>query len=292
MQQPRSSKPKIARGAKRNARFDGSRLRKAREASGLTQEEVAELADVSTVSVQRAESGTTIAYETAVAICVALKLDTSDYLLPDDETVTLIPIPSDSRIITGDMIVRGGNYINGTPFAFEAALTLRAASDGDLVNFECALYRERNVTKYPLGKSMDDYTPEAWAALPTEEVRDYAWNKTPARLSGAYGIYGGGNNVSPLGVSEPMMVIDGQDVPLRSDLVTLTKPYRLTAGQAVMVRYGRVCSPASPDEAPADYIYRATIECRLGFLSPTAPTVKQIKWVLDYSQGGELSLRR
>lgn len=207
-------------------------------------------------------------------------------------SIDIIALPTDSRIITGDMIVRGGNHINGTPFAFEAALILRASSTGDLVEFECALYRERNVTKYPPGKSMDDYTPEAWSALPTEPVRDYAWNRTPARLSGAYGIYGGGNSTSPIGVSDPMFIIDGHDIPLRSDFITLTKPYHLEAGQSVMARYGRLCSPATLDEAPADYIYRATIECRLGFLASTAPAVREFNWVLDYSQGGTLSLRR
>jgi hypothetical protein len=227
-----------------------------------------------------------------MAICARLNLNADDYLLPEDETVILIPIPSDSRIITGDRIVRGGNYIDGSPFAFEAAMTLRASTPGDIVKFECVLYRERNVTKYPPGKSMDDYTPEGWAALPTEPVRDYAWNRTPARLSGAYGVYGGGRTTSPIGLTDPMIVIDGQDVPLRSDFVTLTKPYRLEAGKAVMVCYGRLCGPGSPDEAPADYIYRATIECRLGFLAPTAPAVKELNWVLDYSQEGTLSLRR
>ena len=117
-------------------------------------------------SIRRAEGGVAVAYDTAMAICARLNLNADDYLLPEDETIVLIPISSDSRIITGDMIVRGGNYINGTPFAFEAAMTLRASSEGDIVTFECALYRERYVTKYPRDKKMDDYTPEEWAILP------------------------------------------------------------------------------------------------------------------------------
>lgn len=208
-----------------------------------------------------------------------------------DEAVILTPIPSDSRIITGDMIVRGGNYIDGTPFAFEAAMMLRASVAGDIISFEATLYRERNVTIFPPGKTMDDYTPEAWAALPTEPVRHYPWNRQPGKLSGAYGIFGGGNNTSPLNVSDPMIVIDGDDVLLRRDFSTLRKPFRLDAGRAVIVHYARVCSPALEDEAPADYIYCSTVECKLGFLPSTARSVTPLSWILDYSEGGKLALR-
>ena len=87
------------------------------------------------------------------------------------------------------------------------------------------------------------------------------------------------------------MVIDGNDVLLQNDFFTLTKPFQLQTSRAVMLRYTRICSPLSADEAPADYIYRATIECRLGFLQSTASTVKTLKWALEYSAGGAMSLR-
>ena len=159
-QQPVSRK---FRGAKRAVRFDGPRLKKARLAKDLRQEDMVG-PGLSLSGIQRAERGRPVSHDTAVSICLIIGINMVEYVVPEEEEdITLVPIPSDSRIITGDMIVFRGNYIDGTPFAFEAALNLRALTTGDILKFECILYRERVVTQFPPGKTGDDYTEKALA---------------------------------------------------------------------------------------------------------------------------------
>lgn len=88
-----------------------------------------------------------------------------------------------------------------------------------------------------------------------------------------------------------MMVIDGLENALRGDLITLERPFGLEVGRAVIASYTRLCSPMMPDEAPADYIYRASIECKIGFLASNKSYISTHTWVLDYSEGGRISLR-
>jgi transcriptional regulator with XRE-family HTH domain len=79
------------RGPRRSVRVDAARLRRTRtEASGLTQEALAERAGISVDSVRRAEHGIPISLETAQAIGAALDVPAEELL---DET----PSPASIR---------------------------------------------------------------------------------------------------------------------------------------------------------------------------------------------------
>jgi hypothetical protein len=208
---------------------------------------------------------------------------------------TLIPIASESRIVTGDMVVLGGNYKENTPFGFEASFCLKAVDeDLDIIGVDCSLFRERKLTIFPDGKGFMDYTddPQALEVLPTRTERDYARNSTPGPISGAFGIFGGGSSVSPMMVGDASILINCEEITLRKDWKTLSHPWRLAKNETVVVRYSRVCFPGKQDEVPADLIYQATIECKLEFVWSSESDITRASWIMDYSKGGTISLRQ
>ncbi|WP_232627860.1 helix-turn-helix domain-containing protein [Methylobacterium sp. Leaf118] len=81
MQQSVRIKHKKIRGPKRSVVFYGDRLQQAREATDRTQENMVGI-DLSLSSIQRAERGKPVSYETAMAICSLLEIQPEKYLAP------------------------------------------------------------------------------------------------------------------------------------------------------------------------------------------------------------------
>jgi tetratricopeptide (TPR) repeat protein/transcriptional regulator with XRE-family HTH domain len=84
------------RGPKGSVRFDRARLKHARYAAELTQQDVADQADLGVDSVRRAERGVSVALQTAWAIAACLGIPLGDLLATSDapDPITADPEPS------------------------------------------------------------------------------------------------------------------------------------------------------------------------------------------------------
>lgn len=213
-----------------------------------------------------------------------------DYLKlesPQDQREMAIAVdilPGLSRVITGDMIRRGGNYIDGCEFAFTLGFDIIAHQPGTLTSINCNLYRERWPVSIPEGMDTSLLSPEEFEALPTYEVKDFARNMTPGILSGAYGLGG------QVGISSPGVLLNGEFCSLRDDLKSFSKRPKLGRYDCVILEYSRLCKPAADDEQPCDYIYRASLLCELGFRTTDEASAKIYTFKVAYSKGGRASL--
>lgn len=68
--------------------YNNEKLKRAREAAGLTQEQVAELLNVHKETISRADRGTVASYELLVQICAICKIGIKDILYDSPELAT------------------------------------------------------------------------------------------------------------------------------------------------------------------------------------------------------------
>ncbi len=80
-----------------NNKVDGSRLRELREARRWTQEQFVEVSGVTLRTLQRAENGESVGFETLKALAAALKVDADELVLK--EAPSSSSFPSDHELV-------------------------------------------------------------------------------------------------------------------------------------------------------------------------------------------------